>query len=95
MPGAYLLHAEPMAEGTSFGSRAGFCRMRAIRARRIACGEAVDYFRLLFAYTDVHVPRTRKLEARSGSVQGVRGEYPGARGDHAVAADRCPVSALP
>ena len=28
----------------------------------------VDYFRLLFAYTDLHVPRTGKLEARGGSV---------------------------
>jgi hypothetical protein len=55
----------------------------------------VDCLRLLFAYTVAHVPRTRKLEARSGSVQGLRREYPGARGDDAVAAHRCQVSALP
>ena len=28
----------------------------------------VDYFRLLFAYTESHVPRTGKLQARGGSV---------------------------
>jgi hypothetical protein len=31
-------------------------------------GEPVDYFRLLFAYTVLNVPRTRKLEAHRGSV---------------------------
>jgi hypothetical protein len=29
---------------------------------------SVDYFRLFFAYTGLHVPRTGKLEARGGSV---------------------------
>jgi hypothetical protein len=28
----------------------------------------VDYFRLLFAYTGIHVPRTRELETRRGSL---------------------------
>jgi hypothetical protein len=55
----------------------------------------VDRVRRLFAYTGPHVPWTGKLEAGSGSVQGVRREYPGARGDDAVAAYRCQVSALP
>jgi hypothetical protein len=55
----------------------------------------VDYFRLLFAYTGPHVPRTRKLEARSGSVQGLRREYPRTRRDDAVAAHRYQVSAVP
>ena len=31
-------------------------------------GNSVDYFRLFFAYTGLHVPRTGKLEARGGSV---------------------------
>ena len=42
-----------------------------------------------------HVPRTGKLQARGGSMQGLRRKYPGARGDDAVAADRGRVSALP
>jgi len=57
--------------------------------------ESVDYFRLLFAYTDTHVPRTRKLKARRDSVQGLPREYSGASGKHAGAADRGKVSALP
>ena len=55
----------------------------------------VDYIRLFFAYTVAHVPRARELQARGGSVQGLRREYPGSRGDDAVAAHRCQVSALP
>jgi hypothetical protein len=55
----------------------------------------VDFIRLLFAYTEAHVPRTRKLETGGGSLQGLRREHPGARGDSAVTARRCQVSALP
>ena len=59
------------------------------------CPHTVDYFRLLFAYTGSHVQRTGQLEARGGSVQGLRRKYPGAGGDDAVAAHRGQVSALP
>jgi hypothetical protein len=55
----------------------------------------VDYFRLLFAYTVVHVSGTRELETRGGSLQRMWREYPGACGDDAVAARCCQVSALP
>ena len=64
-------------------------------SRRVDSAESVDYFRLLFAYTDTHVPRTRKRKARRGSVQGLPREYSGARGEHAGAADRGKVSAVP
>jgi hypothetical protein len=40
----------------------------------------VDELRVFFAYTVAHVPRTRKLEARSGSVQGLRREALGPDG---------------
>ena len=53
------------------------------------------YIRLFFAYTVGDVPRTGELETRRGSLQGLRREYPGARGDDAVAAGYCQVSALP
>jgi hypothetical protein len=55
----------------------------------------VDYLRLLFATTVAYVPRTRKLETRSGPVQRLRREFPGACGNDALAAHRCQVSALP
>jgi len=55
---------------------------------------AVDDFRLLFAYAGLHVPRTRKLEARRGPVQGMSREHPGAGGVCASPAHRCQVSAL-
>jgi hypothetical protein len=62
---------------------------------RLRISVPVDSFRLLFAYTGVYVPGTGELEAGGGSVQGLQREYPGARGDDAVAAHRCQVSALP
>jgi hypothetical protein len=65
-----------------------------VRSKAQGCG-VVDCFRLLFSYTGVHVSRTRKLEGRRGSVQGMPGKYSGAREEHAGAADRCKVSALP
>ena len=55
----------------------------------------VDYILLFFAYTVAPVPRTGEFEAGGVAVQGVRREYSGARGDDAVAAHRCQVSALP
>jgi hypothetical protein len=55
---------------------------------------AVDAFRLIFAYAGFHVPRTGKLEARCGPVQGLSGEHPGARRVCTSPADRCQVSAL-
>ena len=58
-------------------------------------GKPVDYFRLFFAYTDPHVPRTGNLKARSGSVQGLRREYSRTCRDNAVATCRGQVSALP
>jgi hypothetical protein len=39
---------------------------------------AVDDVRRLFAYAGLHVPGTRKLEARCGPVQGLSREHPGA-----------------
>jgi hypothetical protein len=89
MPGAYLWHAAPMVDRTTFvpgrvlGDEGDSHHKMAVREG------AVDYVRLLFSYTGVHVPRTRKPETSSRSVQGVWGEYPGARGDHAVTAHRC------
>jgi hypothetical protein len=51
--------------------------------------QAVDYFRLIFAYPGLHVPRTGKLDARRGPVQGLSREHPGARRVCASPADRC------
>jgi hypothetical protein len=53
-----------------------------------------DGFRRIFAYAVVHVPRTRKLEARRGPVQGLSRKHAGARRVCASPANRCQVSAL-
>jgi hypothetical protein len=55
---------------------------------------AVDDFRLLFAYAGLHVPGTRKLEARCSPVQGLSREHPGAGGVCAGPAHRGQMSAL-
>jgi hypothetical protein len=54
-----------------------------------------DNIRLLFAYTDLHVPRAGKLEVGGGSMQGLRREHPRARRVDACTTDHCQMSSLP
>ena len=55
----------------------------------------VDYFRFLFAYTGAHVLCTRNLKARRRSMQGMPRKHSGARQEHARAANRGQMSAVP
>jgi hypothetical protein len=63
-PGNAHAYADALLKGC-LGHRA---RLAAPFGGLIRISAPVDYFRLLFAYTGIHVPRAREHETRGGSL---------------------------